>query len=65
VSEDVREKHTSVSGCQGLTEPARTAAKSAKKDRLAAALRENLKRRKAQISARRQVSARQDEPASE
>ncbi len=66
MSEDVREKHNPVSDRQAQAAPSRTrAAKTAEKERLAAALRENLKRRKAQVSARRGVSARQDEPASE
>jgi hypothetical protein len=60
LSEDLRENHNPASDRQAPARPSRTlAAKSAGKDRLAAALRENLKRRKAQ------VSARQDTPASE
>ncbi len=41
------------SGRRRQTKASPSAAKSAEKERLAAALRENLKRRKAQISARR------------
>jgi hypothetical protein len=57
MSEDRREDSGRVSGhdrTQGdQTKGSAPAAKDVKKDRLAAALRENLKRRKAQISARR------------
>jgi len=66
VTEDMREKHIPASDRQGQAKPGRMlAAQSAGKDRLAAALRENLKRRKVQVSGRRQVSARQDESAPE
>ncbi|WP_020174722.1 hypothetical protein [Methyloferula stellata] len=53
MSEDRREDSSKISGRDQTKGPQAPAAKDMKKDRLAAALRENLKRRKAQISARR------------
>jgi hypothetical protein len=54
MSEDRRDGSGGVAGRDQTSEARPPAAKDIKKDRLASALRENLKRRKVQISARRQ-----------
>jgi len=64
MSQDVREGPDRASNRGAQPKGARTpVAPGTEKDRLAAALRENLKRRKAQISARRQILADGDETA--
>ncbi len=66
MSQDVREGPDGALDQGAQTKGVRTpVAPSTKKDRLAAALRENLKRRKAQSSARRQILADGDETAPE
>jgi hypothetical protein len=58
MSEDRRERSGGTSAPDRQTQSPRTkAAKDTQKERLAEALRENLKRRKAQVSARRQEMA--------
>jgi len=58
VSEKQREDHDAVIDGDRARKAVRApSAKSAEKERLAAALRENLKRRKAQVSARRNGAA--------